>query len=113
MHLKAGTIEAVFLDSDFLATNSALSYTSNQTVEIGNTDHVFIGGAPLNPTSIDITAATAVISGDVTVPGDIDLIGSDNAYIYNNSNVTAGGHIDLYATNSSAYIGSYSTIDVW
>jgi filamentous hemagglutinin family protein len=106
-----GSVEANTLVSDFLAPDSQIELISNNTIDVGNLDYVFIGGQALNPTGLWLESinGSVYLRGYNTIAGNIDLTAKYSAQIYDAYNVYATGDINIYSSNSDAGI-QYSTV---
>ncbi|MEW5820399.1 MAG: leukotoxin LktA family filamentous adhesin, partial [Cyanobacteriota bacterium] len=106
---SSGTIEAGSLSSDFLQQDAPIDITTSNQIFLANTDHVYIGGAPLNPTyiSLESTGNEIYLYGDVSTPGNIDVISTNGSIVSEYSNIYAGGNINIESSGSYAYLLNY------
>lgn len=101
------SITAGSLSSNFLAQNGDIIINTNHTIQliqnpellnrIGNLDNITIGGAPLNPTNININAEQMVLSGDITTTGNINMTGKW-LQLDDTASLNAGGNISIDPT---------------
>lgn len=110
-------LETPVLGSDFLVQNAPLNLNSTLDLYLGNTDHIFIGNKPLNPTSISLnSASSASIVGDISTTGNINVVSTGNnksASIKANSTVSAGGNLSINTTGDFALASISDNVNVF
>ncbi|MEW5821533.1 MAG: hypothetical protein AB1782_15175 [Cyanobacteriota bacterium] len=105
------SIHADSLVSDFMTPGTLLDLYSNNQIYIGNLDHIYIGGAPIGFTGLNLESNNYVyLSGDVTVPGTVYISGRNSSTIVDNANINAGEDVILGSDNGNRYINSNATV---
>ena len=106
----AGTIEAGSLVSNFLVTSGDMTLDSDNSLYIGNLDHIFIGGSQISIDNLTLNSPGdgVYLYGDISVNNNMNIQG-DYAYIYQDANLTAGNDINIDTDNIRIYEGSQMT----
>jgi filamentous hemagglutinin family protein len=107
IHLNPQIIEAGSLNSDFMGQNSPIDIDIVGHVTIGNIDNIFIGGAPLNPSLINLTGYSVTLSGNNSTTGDMNIATTNYPVTVYGTN-SAGNDINLISNDY--IIGSNASI---
>jgi len=98
LRLFPDSINVESLESDFLFQNAPLNLQL-ETIYLGNLDNIFIGGQPLNTTSMNLEAYIISFYGNISTPGDIVANADYNINLDSNSMLQSDKNITLNAPN--------------